>query len=167
MKAGVRRQSRPQSLDRLEQQPGVIAAAKAGLPRPGGGVKHRGEAVGDGLPVAVDERDIDGEADAGAGHHLPFERIAMQVDDSRQDRQAAGIDHQRTAAVAGTDGADVAAGDPQRGFKDFSAEQGPASLRLRCWSRCYTLSRGGRAAGVGLGLILGEEILDRQFPEIG
>ena len=51
-----------------------------------------GDAVADRLPVAVDERDIDGKIDAGARHHLSFERVAMQIDDARQHHETARID---------------------------------------------------------------------------
>ena len=92
VKAGVRRQLRPQRLDRLEQLPCTISAAKPGLPGPGGGVKDRGDAVANGLPVAVGQRHVDGKADAGTRHHLPLECVTMQVDDSRQHLEVAGID---------------------------------------------------------------------------
>jgi hypothetical protein len=52
-------------------------------------VEHRGDAVGDRLPVAVDQRDVDREIDARPRHHLPLERIAMQIDDARQHQKAA------------------------------------------------------------------------------
>ena len=99
VEAGVRRELRPHRLDRLEQLPRIVAAAQARLPRPGRGVKDRGDAVGDRLPVAVDQRHVDREIDAGARHHLPLEGIAMQVDDARQHQQAAGIEAERAAAV--------------------------------------------------------------------
>ena len=48
------------------------------------------------LPIACRSLSISatsiGKIDAGARHHLPLERIAMQVDDARQHHQAAGID---------------------------------------------------------------------------
>ena len=83
MKAGVGAELRPHRLDRVEQPPGVVAAAQARLPRPGGGVKHRGDAVGYRLPVAFGQRDVDRKIDAGARHHLPLEGVAMDVDDAR------------------------------------------------------------------------------------
>ena len=98
VEAGVRRQLRPQGLDGLEQLPCIVRAAQPRLPRPGRGVKHRGDAVGDRLPVAVDQRHIDGKIDAGARHHLPLERVAVQIDDARQHLQAAGIDAERHRA---------------------------------------------------------------------
>jgi len=45
--------------------------------------------VSDRLSVAVDQGHIDRKIDTGAGHHLSLERVAMQVDDSRQHQQAA------------------------------------------------------------------------------
>ena len=53
-------------------------------------LKIKGEIAGaedlfiDGLPVAVDQRHIDRKIDTRARHHLPLERIAMQIDDARQ-----------------------------------------------------------------------------------
>ena len=52
----------------------------------------------------------------------------MQIDDARQHQQAAGIDAGRAMAVVRTHGDDLAAGDPQRGFDDLVAEQGPAAF---------------------------------------
>ena len=54
-----------------------------------------GDAVADRLPVAVDERHIDGKINARAGHHLTFESIAMQIDDARQHQQSARIERER------------------------------------------------------------------------
>jgi hypothetical protein len=91
-------------------------------------VIDRRDAVADRLAVAVDQRHIDREVDAGARHHLPLERIAMQVDDARQHQEATGVDAQRSAALIRADRADLTACDPQRGFVDFIAEQGPAAF---------------------------------------
>ena len=129
MEAGVGRELRPQALDRLEQLPGIVAAAQARLPGPGRGVKDRGDAVADRLPVAVDQRHIDREIDAGARHHLPLECIAMQIDDARQHQQAAGIDARANRARGPIHGADFAAGDPQRGFAEFRRRAAPGRLR--------------------------------------
>ena len=87
-----------------------------------------GDPVADRLPVAVEQRHIDREIDAGARHHLPLERVAMQIDDARQHQEAAGVDAERAAAVVRADGGDLAARDPQRGFVEFVAEQGPAAF---------------------------------------
>ena len=63
---------------------GVVAAAQTRFPRPRRGVIDGGDAVADRLPVAVNERDVDREVDARTRHHLPLERIAMQIDNARQ-----------------------------------------------------------------------------------
>jgi hypothetical protein len=89
VEAGIRRKLRPQALNRFEQCPCAVAAAKARHPRPSRGVKDRGDAVADRLTVAVGERHIDRKTDAGAGHHLPLERVAMQIDDARQHHEIA------------------------------------------------------------------------------
>jgi hypothetical protein len=99
VEARVRRELRPQALDADEQAPGVVGAAQTGLPGPGGGMKDRGDAVGDRLPVAVDQRHIGREVDAGTGHHLPLERVAMQVDNARQHQEVAAVDAERAASV--------------------------------------------------------------------
>ena len=92
MEAGVGRKLRPHRFDRFQQASRVVAAAQAGLPRPGGGVIDGRDAIADRLPIAVDKRNVDREIDAGARHHLPLERVAMEIDDSRQHQQAIGID---------------------------------------------------------------------------
>jgi hypothetical protein len=91
-------------------------------------VKHRGDAVGDRLPVAVDERDVDRKIHARAGHHLPLECVAMQVDDSRQHQQPTRVDRKGAAALVGSDRADIAARDPQGAIRKFVAEQNPAAF---------------------------------------
>jgi hypothetical protein len=116
MEAGVGGELRPHLLDRFQQAPGIIGTAQAGLPRPGRGMIDGCDAVRDRLPVAVDQCDVDRKIDPGARHHLPLERIAMQIDNARQHQQAAGIDTGRAVVVARTHGCDLAAGNPQRGF---------------------------------------------------
>ena len=91
-------------------------------------MKHGGHAVADGLPVAVKQRQVDREIDAGARHHLPLERVAMEVDDARQHDEPARVDRQRTVPAFGSDGIDVAARRPHRGVLEFLAEQGPAAF---------------------------------------
>jgi len=55
-------------------------------------VENRGDAVTDRLPVTVDQRHVDREIDAGAGHHLPLKGVAMQIDNAGQHQQAAGVE---------------------------------------------------------------------------
>ena len=123
VEAGVGRQFRPQDLDIFEQLAGIIGAAQAGLPRPGRGMKDRGDAVCDRLPVAVDQRHIDGKIDAGTGHHLPLEGVAMQVDNTWQHLQAACVDAGRTSFRRRIHRDDVAPCDAQRDFNKLSANQ--------------------------------------------
>jgi hypothetical protein len=92
VEAGIRRQSRPQGLDGLEQSRGIFTASQARLPGPCRGMKNRGDAISDGLPVTVDQRYIDGKIDTGARHHLSLEGVAMQIDYPRQHQQIAGIE---------------------------------------------------------------------------
>jgi hypothetical protein len=90
--AGIRRQLRPQGLDGLKQSRCIVAASQARFPGPCRGVKNRGDAISDGLPVTVDQRYIDGKIDTGARHHLSLERVAVQIDYPRQHQQTAGIE---------------------------------------------------------------------------
>src|SRR4029077_19502762 len=87
-----------------------------------------GDAVDDGLPTAVEERDIDVEIDAGARHHLPFARVALQIDDARQHHEAARIDFKCASALIGTYGCDLPACGSQRRFDELAAEQKPAAV---------------------------------------
>jgi hypothetical protein len=128
MEAGVGGELRPHRFDRLEQSSRIVSAAQAGLPRPRRGVIDGRDAVADRLTVAVDERDIDGEINTGARHHLPLERIAVQIDDTRQHDEATCIDAESAAAGFRTHGADLAARNQQRRILDFVAEQGPAAF---------------------------------------
>ncbi len=79
--------ARPQRRHRIDQRVRVLGAAQARLPRPGDAVKGGGDAVRDQLPVGVDQRHVDRKVDTGARHHLPLERIAVQVDDAGQHQQ--------------------------------------------------------------------------------
>ncbi len=105
------------------------------------------DAVSDRLPVAVGQRDIGGEIDAGARHHLPFECVAMQVDDPGQHLQASGIDPQRNPAMARAGRGDLAVRDLQAGFEKLAAEQRPAAF--------YSNVVHGAAVGHGAALRLG------------
>ncbi len=129
-----------------------------------------GDAVGDRLPVAVEQRHIDRKIDAGARHHLPLERIAMQVDDARQHQETAGIEASEPGASRGrvrADGADLTAGDPQRGFLENSSPSRarPPSINMSVTMRHLAVWL-ARAAIRG-GLVFGEKILDRELAEIG
>ena len=54
-------------------------------------MEDRGDAIAERLSVAVDECDIDRKINAGAGHHLPFKGVAVQIDDPRQHQKITGI----------------------------------------------------------------------------
>ncbi len=62
-------------------------------------MERRGDAVRQQLRFRVVQRDIGSEADARSRLQLPLERIAMEVDDSRQHQQTARI-QLRAAPVA-------------------------------------------------------------------
>jgi len=72
-------------------------------------VEHGGDAVCDRLTVAVDQGDIDRKVDASARHHLALERIAMEVDDTRQHEKIAGIKLERGGFLACIEAADFIA----------------------------------------------------------
>ena len=75
-----------------------------------------GDAVGDGLAIALEERDIERKSDARPRHHLAFEGVAVNVDDSGKNEKATGVDRtlgRRIQADPGDDarlGAEVHAG---------------------------------------------------------
>jgi hypothetical protein len=67
-------------------------------------MENRRDAVGEHLPVAVEERNVQVEANSGPRHHLPLEGVAMNVHDARQHDEAIGVD----AAARGRIAADLA-----------------------------------------------------------
>src|ERR1041385_4587550 len=91
-------------------------------------MKDGRDPVGDDLPVAVEKRDIDREVDAGPRHHLPLERIAMQVHDARQHQQPTRVELDRAALTALADIADRATLHRERRFQNVAAEQGAAAF---------------------------------------
>ncbi|MCW2239972.1 hypothetical protein [Azospirillum canadense] len=76
-------------------------------------MQRRGDAVGDQLAVGVQQRDVGREMHARAWHQLPFEGVAVQVNDARQQEQPAGLDHAAGwRVVADLNDAAVGDGDP-------------------------------------------------------
>src|SRR6516162_6941297 len=142
MKARVGDKPRPQGLERRQQPLGIVAATQPRLPRPCRSMEHSGHAVGDRLAVAVDERDIDRKVDARARHHLPFERVAVQIDDTRQNQKGARVEFNRAAFLVRTDAADFAVSDRQRGFQNFSVKQRAAAFDENI-GHLWALRRGG------------------------
>src|SRR6185312_2308320 len=117
-----------QAFDRFEQQPSVVAAAQTRLPGPGRSMEDGGDAVGDGLAVAIEQRHVDRKIDAGTRHHLPLERIAVQIDNAGKHQKIARIDVQGGASIASADVTNFSVDNSHRGFDDFAAEQGAAAL---------------------------------------
>jgi hypothetical protein len=69
-------------------------------------MKDGRDAVGDGLPIAFDERNVDRKSHSRPRHHLSLEGIAVDVDDPGKDQKAAGVDRPlgaRLRADAGDD----------------------------------------------------------------
>ena len=90
--ARVGAKPRPQALDAVENRARIVRPAQASFPRPGHAVKDGGDAVGDGLPIAFEQRHIDRKSNPRPRHHLSLEGIAVDVDDPGQDQKAAGVD---------------------------------------------------------------------------
>ena len=86
-------------------------------------MKGGGDAVRDQLPVGVDQRHVDRKVDTGPGHHLPLERIAVQVDDARQHEKVGCVDAERGSARRTADVDDLAVGDSEGGFDQLAADQ--------------------------------------------
>ena len=78
--------------DRGENAAGIRGAAQAGLPGPSDAVEDGGDAVGDHLAVAVDQRDVEGNLHPRTRHHLPLESVTVNIDDARQHQQPAGVE---------------------------------------------------------------------------
>jgi hypothetical protein len=91
-------------------------------------MKDGGDAVCDRLPVAVDQRHVDGKVDARAGHHLPLEGVAMQVDNARQHFQAACVDAGRASFHRRIHRGDISPGDAERGFNELPGNECLATL---------------------------------------
>ena len=72
-------------------------------------MKCRGDAVGQQLPFGLGQRQIEGEADAGARLDLPLEGVAVDVDNAGQHLQPARVQHRATTAAR----RDTPLGDPQ------------------------------------------------------
>src|SRR5262249_2124599 len=95
---------RPQALDAIENRPRILRPAQAAFPRPGHAMKDGGNAVGDGLPVAFEQRHIDRKSDPRPRHHLSLEGIAVDVDGPGADWNAAGVDRPVGARWRADDG---------------------------------------------------------------
>ena len=91
-------------------------------------MKDRGDAVADRLPVAVGQRHIDGKSTPGRGIICRSKaspcRSTMPGSTSRPSASRCSA----ARPVVRTEGADFAAGDPQRGLDDLAAEQRPAAF---------------------------------------
>ncbi len=94
-------------------------------------MKHRGDAVRDDLAVGIDERDIEREVDTRPRHHLALERVAVNIDNARQQHQALGVDRMRRAAIR-ADLGDDAVVRVNAGFSKLAAGQnfGPGNTNV-------------------------------------
>ena len=104
--AGVGAEPRPQALDAVENRARILGPAQAAFPRPGHAMKDGRDAVGDGLPIAFEQRNVDRKSHSRPRHHLSLEGVAMDVDDAGKDQKAARVDRPlgaRLHAEAGDD----------------------------------------------------------------
>ncbi len=92
MIAGVSAKAGSQALDAVKNFACILCPPQASFPGPGHAVEDRGDAVGEGLSIAFQQRHIDWEPDAWPRHHLSLEGIAVNVDDSGKDQKAGGVD---------------------------------------------------------------------------
>jgi hypothetical protein len=92
MVAGVGPEPRPQALDAVENRARILGPAQAAFPRPGHAMNDGRDAVGDGLPIAFEQRNVDRKSYSRPRHHLSLEGIAVDVDDPGKDQKAAGVD---------------------------------------------------------------------------
>src|SRR6516225_5014396 len=83
-------------------------------------MKDRGDPVRYGLAVAVDESNVQRNIYAGPRHHLPFEGIAVNVDNARQDDQAVSIDR-ATSGMIGAEVSDESVGGADVNGRSFEA----------------------------------------------
>ena len=74
-------------IQRIQQSPPALQATQTRLPGQSNAVKRGGNAVGEQLRLGIVQRQGSGETNAGAGLKLPLERIAMNIDDTRQHQQ--------------------------------------------------------------------------------
>ena len=51
-----------------------------------------GDAVGDGLTITLEQRDIERKRNAGPWHYLAFKGVSVNVDDSGKNEKATGVD---------------------------------------------------------------------------
>jgi len=91
-------------------------------------MENGGDAVTDRLAVAIKKGDVDGKIDTGSRHHLPLERVAVQIDDTRQHQEAPRIELDLAAEPAAADVVDLAICDRQRALQNFAAKQGAATF---------------------------------------
>src|SRR5262249_50223929 len=102
----------------------IVGAAQAGLPRPGYAMEHGGDAVGDRLPVAVDERDVERDVDPRARHDLPLKGVAVNIYNARKQQETSAVER-AGAGLIRTDGRDepVVWADMHRRFLEAPVNQ--------------------------------------------
>jgi hypothetical protein len=91
-------------------------------------MKHRGDTIGNRLPVAVDQGDINREIDTGARHHLALEGVAVHIHDARQRDQAAAVDPDDRGRISQRYLRDLSVGNMDESFGNLVAEQHVTAL---------------------------------------
>ena len=81
-----------QPVQRRDDAMRLLEASQPRLPGKGDAVIGRGDAVRHQLPVGLQHRHVERKHRLGARHDLPFEGIAMDIDDAGQDQAIPRID---------------------------------------------------------------------------
>src|SRR5215468_7585866 len=91
-------------------------------------MEHGGNAVGDGLSVAVDKGNVERDINARARHDLPLKGVAMNVDNARQQQEPSGV-QRADACTIRTNGGNksVVRTDTERRILQAAVEQHPCS----------------------------------------
>lgn len=104
VKPRIAAEARPRGAERGQEVARRLGAAQARLPRESEPVIGGGNAVGEQLPVGLDEGRDGRETHTRAGHQLMLEGVAVEVDDAGKDdewrfRRPAGFGHRGDAAL--------------------------------------------------------------------
>src|ERR1700757_1002476 len=102
-------------------------------------MKDGRDAVGDGLPIAFEQRNVDRKSPSRPRHHLSLEGVAVDVDDPGKDQKAAGVDHPLGARLCADAGGDPGlAIEIDSGLLERAPTSArPASMRMRMTDPSY------------------------------
>ena len=100
MDAHVADHGRAVRLERVDEGAPTLGTPQTRLPRKGDGMERRRDPVGQKLRLSVTKGERGGKADAGSWLKLPFEGVAMDVDDAGQREKSACIEDPPAGAAA-------------------------------------------------------------------